>query len=95
MSVDDVTKLLLPLGAAMGWVILLWLRRSDRQEDQVKELMEKRVQDAEKARDEALATAERERVAAAKERRHKLAYWRQLVQADIEPVPPLDGGGDT
>lgn len=92
MSVDDVTKLLLPLGAAMGWVILLWLRRSDRREDQVKELMEKRVQDAEKARDKALGEARAERANAARERRIKLAYWRQLVEAGIEPRPPLDGG---
>lgn len=94
MSVDDVTKLLVPLGAAVGWVVLLWFRRSDRKEDAMKALMEKRVDEARTERDAAVAEAARERAAAARERRVKLAYWRQLVQADIEPVPPLDGGED-
>ena len=94
MSVDEVTKLLVPLGAAAGWIILLWLRRSDRREDQVKELMEQRVAAAEKARDQAVKEAAAERAQAARERRIKLAYWRQLVEAGIDPHPPLDGGED-
>ncbi|MDN5686453.1 MAG: hypothetical protein L0G94_07180 [Brachybacterium sp.] len=94
MSLDDITKLLVPLGGAVAWVILLWLRRSDRREDAMKDIMERRVEEAREERDKALADARHERSVAARERRYKLAYWRQLVEAGIDPHPPLDGGED-
>lgn len=84
MSIDDIKVLLGLVGAAVAWAVMLWLKRSDRREDAMKALLEKQKIDAEAERDKARRDADRGWSLAR-------AYWRQLVKAGIDPVPPMEG----
>lgn len=69
------------LGGGIAWIVNLWLGRADRREDRMIKYLE-----AEKAEAEAEAAAER--AARIKWEKRAIAWYKQLVDAGLDPVPP-------
>lgn len=88
LDVNTLLLALLPLaGGGIGWLVVQSYRRSDERQAQMIELYKKQAEDAQ-AR--ARAAEKREDRAWAKAR----AYWRQLVEAGLDPIPPIEDGDD-
>ena len=88
LDVNTLLLALLPLaGGGIGWLVVQSYRRSDERQGHMIELYKKQAEDAQ-AR--AKAAEKREDRAWAKAR----AYWRQLVEAGIAPIPPIEDGDD-
>lgn len=88
MDWNAVLLAIIPLaGAGIGWLVIQSYRRSDERQAQMIELYKKQAEDAQ-AR--ARAAEKREDRAWAKAR----AYWRQLVEAGLDPIPPIEDGDD-
>ena len=88
LDVNTLLLALLPLaGAGIGWLVIQSYRRSDARQAQMIELYKKQADDANARAREA---EKREDRAWAKAR----AYWRQLVEAGIDPIPPIEDGDD-
>lgn len=69
------------LGGGVAWLVNLWLGRADRREDRMIELL--RTQKA-----EAEAEAEEEKADRIKWERRAIAWYKQLVDAGLDPAPP-------
>ncbi|MCT1430554.1 hypothetical protein M3G50_07280 [Brachybacterium muris] len=80
-SLGPVTALLGVLGSGIAWAVGIWMRRVERREDRMIEMLKT-----------AKAEAETEREAERRDRimweRRAIAWYRQLVDAGIEPKPP-------
>ena len=88
LDVNTLLLALLPLaGGGIGWLVVQSYRRSDERQAQMIELYKKQAEDAQSR---ARAAEKREDRAWAKAR----AYWRQLVEAGIDPIPPIEDGDD-
>jgi hypothetical protein len=88
LDVNTLLLALLPLaGGGIGWLVVQSYRRSDERQAQMIELYKKQAEDARKRADAAEKSEDR---AWAKAR----AYWRQLVEAGIDPHPPIEDGDD-
>jgi hypothetical protein len=88
LDVNALLLALLPLaGGGIGWLVIQSYRRSDARQAQMIELYKKQAEDATKRAEKAEKSEER---AWAKAR----AYWRQLIENDIDPHPPIEDGDD-
>ena len=79
-SLGPVTALLGVLGSGIAWAVGIWLRRVERREDRMIEMLKT-----------AKAEAEAEREAERRDRimweRRAIAWYRQLIDAGITPDP--------
>ncbi|MEJ6544481.1 hypothetical protein PQI65_14935 [Brachybacterium paraconglomeratum] len=88
MDWNAVLLAIIPLaGAGIGWLVIHSYRRSDARQAQMIEMYKKQADDANARAREA---EQREDRAWAKAR----AYWRQLVENGIDPIPPIEDGDD-
>ena len=88
MDTNALMLAALPLVASgIAWLVVQSYRRSERRQVQMIALYKKQAEDA-TARAEAAEA--REDRAWAKCR----AYWRQLVEAGIDPIPPIEDGDE-
>lgn len=69
------------LGGGIAWATNLWLGRADRREDRMIAMLREQKEEAEKDRDE-------EREARIAWEKRAIAWYKQLVDAGQEPVPP-------
>ena len=88
MDWNAILLAIIPLsGAGIGWLVIQSYRRSDERQERLRVIYKDLADKAEKRA--AKAEAEKDR-AWAKAR----AYWRQLVEAGIDPIPPIEDGDD-
>lgn len=69
------------VGGGVAWVVNLWLKRADRKEDRMIERLKAEVAEAEKE------SAEEKALRVTWEKR-AIAWYKQLVDAGIDPTPP-------
>ena len=80
-SIGPVTTLLGVLGGGIAWAVGVWTRRVERREDRMIEMLKASKKEAE-------AEAEAEKRDRLLWERRAIAWYRQLVDAGIEPKPP-------
>ena len=82
-SVGPVTALLGAIGGGIAWAVNQWTRRVERREDRMIEMLRAAKADAESE----AAAEKRDRLLW---QRRAVAWYRQLVDAGIEPKPPWE-----
>ena len=80
-SLGPVTALLGVLGSGIAWAVGIWMRRVERREDRMIEMLKTAKAEAESERD----AERRDRIMW---ERRAISWYRQLVDAGIEPKPP-------
>jgi hypothetical protein len=82
-----VLALIPVVAGGIGWLVVRSYQRADERQARMIDLYKTKAAEAEQEREQAEADAKR---AWAKAR----AYWRLLVEHNIEPVPPIEDGDE-